>query len=312
VYPVDARGLMTAPMFDASNSGSKYKDPRAFAKDQAKFLQRTAEEHGTMQQMAQETGGHAFYNNNGLSQAVTRAVAEGSNYYTIAYAPANTRWNGAYRRIRIKLEQPNLTLTYRHGYYADNPEDHVKRSTPAAATTLGPAIRSAMMRGAPDPTQILFKVSVAPLGTAVEDKLAPGNSAVPKFKGPYLRYNVSYAANPRDVTFNLQPDGAYQGDMHFLIFVYDQDGELLSNVVNIVKANVSPASYAAALRTGLHFQQQVSVPVKGRYFLRIGIHDIPADRVGALEVPIAAVKSLAPAAVPASTSNAPPVTPKQR
>ena len=54
VYPIDARGLMTAPMMDASNSGSKYANPRnpgAFGKDQTKFFQQTAEEHGTMRKI---------------------------------------------------------------------------------------------------------------------------------------------------------------------------------------------------------------------------------------------------------------------
>jgi len=157
----------------------------------------------TMQQMAQDTGGHAFYNTNGLSHAVAEAISEGSNYYTLAYTPTNTKWNGAYRKIQIKLRQPNLTLTYRRGYFADNPEEHLKHSTSSAATSAGTSadkppdsIRPAMMHGAPTPTQIIFKASVLPIGGPPEDKLAPGNSAVPNLKGPYRRYNVSYAASP--------------------------------------------------------------------------------------------------------------------
>jgi len=315
VYPVDARGLMTAPMYDASNSGAKYRNPRAFAKDQTKFFQQTAEEHATMQQMAQDTGGHAFYNTNGLSHAVAEAISEGSNYYTLAYTPTNTKWNGAYRKIQIKLRQPNLTLTYRRGYFADNPEEHLKHSTSSAATSAGTSadkppdsIRPAMMHGAPTPTQIIFKASVLPIGGPPEDKLAPGNSAVPNLKGPYRRYNVSYAASPHDVTFSIQPNGAYQTSLQFLIFVYNQDGELLNTIGNTARGNLSPEAYAASLRTGLHFQQQISVPVKGESFLRIGVHDLSSDRIGALEVPVVSVKNLAPLPLPAATANTPAVT----
>lgn len=307
VYPVDARGLMTAPMYDASNSGAKYRDPRAFAKDQTKFFQQTAEEHATMQQMAQDTGGHAFYNTNGLNHAVAEAISEGSNYYTLAYTPTNTKWNGAYRKIQIKLRQPNLTLTYRRGYFADDPEAHVKHSAAAAASPPD-SIRPAMMHGAPTPTQIIFKASVFPFGGSPEDKLAPGNSAAPSLRGPYRRYNISYAASPHDVTFSIQPNGAYRTSLQFLVFVYNQDGELLNTIGNTTIGNLNPEGYAATLRTGLHFQQQVSVPVKGQYFLRIGVHDIAGDRIGAIEVPVAAVKNLPPLPAPAATATAPAVT----
>lgn len=79
VYPVDARGLTTSPVFNAATSGEKYsKRPSSWVQDQEKFLQQTAEEHMTMDQMAQATGGHAFYNTNGLSQAVAKAIDSGS------------------------------------------------------------------------------------------------------------------------------------------------------------------------------------------------------------------------------------------
>ena len=307
VYPVDARGLMTAPMYDASNSGSKYRDPRAFSKDQAKFFQQTAQEHGTMQQMAQDTGGQAFYNTNGLSQAVTRAITAGSNYYTLAYTPTNTQWNGSYRKVQIKLPQPNLTLTYRRGYFADDPDAHLKHDTSPTPTTLDP-MRPAMMRGAPAPTQIIFKASVLPIAGQPQEKPATGNVADPTLKGPYRSYNVSYAANPRDVSFSIQPDGGYRGRIQFVVFLYDQDGKLVNAIADTATANLSPEAYNATLRTGLHFQQQISVPLKGQYFLRIGIHDIAGDHVGAMEIPVASIKNLPPLPAPATTANVPAVT----
>jgi hypothetical protein len=74
---------------------------------------------------------------------------------------------------------------------------------------------------------------------------------------------------------------------------------------------------------GMAFHQEVSVPVKGRYYLRTAIHDLNSDRVGAVEVPVAAVAKLeplkpllavvapadgsaAPASAPAATPSAEP------
>ena len=45
---------------------------------------------------------------------------------------------------------------------------------------------------------------------------------------------------------------------------------------------------------GIAFHQEISVPVKGQYFLRTAIHDMVSDRVGAVEIPVAAVARLEP------------------
>ena len=49
-------------------------------------------------------------------------------------------------------------------------------------------------------------------------------------------------------------------------------------------------TYQKLLSTGLSVVQQVAVPVKGNYFLRIGLHDLGDDRVGALELAVDEVK----------------------
>jgi hypothetical protein len=39
----------------------------------------------------------------------------------------------------------------------------------------------------------------------------------------------------------------------------------------------------------LEFHQSIDAPAKGAFFLRIGVHDLSSDRVGAVEVPLAAI-----------------------
>jgi VWFA-related protein len=159
VYPVDARGLMVSPIFNAANSGSQYgRDRTAASKEEAKFFQQTAAEHATMLKMAEQTGGKAFINTNGLSQAVASAIDAGSNYYTLAYSPTNTKWNGTFRKIQVNLQQRGYTLSYRRGYYADDPDGptkHYGATTTTPTTKPADPMNAAMMRGGPDPTQII-------------------------------------------------------------------------------------------------------------------------------------------------------------
>jgi VWFA-related protein len=131
VYPIDARGLMVTPMQSVGNSGRTYAtNPRAFAKDNSTFFQNTANEHGTMESMAEATGGQAFVNTNGLKEAVEKAVNAGSNYYTLTYTPTNQQWKGEFRRIQINLARRGLNLAYRRGYLADDPNTTPRNANP--------------------------------------------------------------------------------------------------------------------------------------------------------------------------------------
>ncbi len=324
VYPVDARGLMVSPTMSAANSGSKYvRNPRAFAADESKFFQQTSAEHATMQQMAEQTGGRAFINTNGLSQAVASAIDSGSNYYTLTYAPTETRNDGKFRKLQVRLQQQGYNLSYRRGYFANDPDSDATKQLPKAAAPATPAtaattpskppaptdsMRAAMTRGAPNPSEILFKVRILPAGAATdaEATVAPGNAPNPDVKlshGPYRRYLLDMAADPRAVLFTQSSDKLYHGDIQTRIDVYDQDGNLIIDTFNTAHANINAATLQRMLTSGIQLHQQISVPVKGSYYLRIGIHDLNSDRIGSVEVPVAAVKNLAPLPAPSAPAS---------
>ncbi|WP_158944912.1 VWA domain-containing protein [Granulicella sp. S190] len=316
VYPIDVRGAMTSPNMDVSQSTAIYvDDPKRFAADERKFHLTTGSENMTMLRMADDSGGHAFINTNDLVDAVDKAIAAGSHYYTLTYSPNDTKWNGNFRKIQVSLQQQGLHLAYRRGYFADSSDAHsqpgsrTKKNPAAAAVPLEP-MRVAMMFGAPDPTQITLKARVLPASTTPEDQLAEGNILTPSspMKGPYRRYSIDIAADPGPLHFEPASDGIYHANLQFLTYLYDQNGLLLNVENNPVRANFSPEVYRRVLQSGLPYHEEISVPLKGDYYIRIGLHDLTSNSIGALEVPIAAVKNLAPIAV--STSAQPPASPK--
>ena len=310
VYPVDARGLMVLPMFAASNSGAKYvKNPGAMSSDMTKFANSQAGEHGTMMQMAYDTGGEAFVNTNGLAEAVGKAIEVGSNYYTISYTPTNSKWNGDYRKIDVKLSHNGYSLAFRHGYYADDPDSPVVTNSASSSITAENrteakpdpnAMLQAMAHGMPGGTQIIYKVRVIPATTTPEDALAKDNLTGAKgfvpIKGPYRRYLVDYAAAPSDVTFTTGADKLYHCSLEFVTLVYQQDGQLAVAQTNEVDASLTADCIKALVRGGIPFHQEISVPVKGTYFIRTGIHDVTGNKIGAVEVPVSTVSKLPPPA----------------
>jgi VWFA-related protein len=301
LYPVDARGLTNSNTFSAtSNSAAKYaRNPAAVGADEAKFEQQMEADNSTMLQAAKDTGGHAFINTNALSDAVGKAIDDGSNFYTLTFSPANTKWDGRYRKIELAVPNKGYQLSYRRGYYADDPNSpgqHEKPQAAAVAVAAKNALSRGMVRGAPVPTQIQFTVRVRAVTGEPETTVASGNelaSAEPEAHAPFTRYAVDFAIDPHDFSF-AQADGNFHDDIEFVTFVYDQSGNLVNRSGATLHADFKPAVYADFIKRPFSYNQDVSVPRKGNFFLRIGIHDGNSDRMGAIEIPVDTVKGLAP------------------
>jgi VWFA-related protein len=321
VYPIDARGLFSSQVFNAATSRNYSGSPARMQQDLDKFSTDTTSEHSTMQEMADATGGHAFYNTNGLSQAVMSAITDGSNFYTLTYTPTNSESNGKFRKIKVQLARQGINLAYRHGYYADAPDKAPpsiqgqpgKSGVADAAVTTGTpnpmqGLRGAVTRGSPTPTEILMKVAVLPLElpTQTEDNPAPNNVLTEKVHGPFHRYVVSYAINPSDITFIRAADGKIHAGFELAIFVFNPDGTLVNRVTNTLHIDSTLDEIKKNVSQGIQYRQEISAPAKGEYFLRIIVHDLPRDRFGAVEVATSEVRKLPPATATPPTSTPPP------
>jgi VWFA-related protein len=325
VYPIDARGLAGPSVYSVESAGRQY-DPKldpnqgrnqdVFTNHLNDSIRQNADDNSTMLQMAEQTGGHAYIDTNGLADAVVRSIEAGSNYYTLTYTPPDTTNDGKFRRIQLKLRRDGYTLAYRRGYYADAPAP-ASSPTPVTVSNAAPhfvplaaaptayvadPMHNAMIFGSPLPTQITLKVLVVPAAGHPEDTLASGNYAIPsgKITGPYHRYDVTIAADPSAIVFTPAADGNHHASLLFRTYVYSPNGRLVNTSSRVDDANLTPALYKLALHSGLFFHQEISVPLKGEFYLRIGVHDVTADHDGAVEIPLASVKNLPPVTVPPS------------
>lgn len=299
VYPIDAAGLKTdaAPIADDSGPASSGK---GLISAQTKLFQDRSSEHSTMYQIAADTGGHAYLDTNGLNKAVGEAIENGSNYYTLSYVPTNAAQDGKFRKIQVKLAQPAATLTYRSGYYADDAARSRHQPQSFATTGQPNSLTRAMMRGAPQATDILLKLQVRPASNDTEKSIAPGNilntepAAKLKIKPPFRRYAVDIAADAHDIHITPTRDSHYLFSTEVITCVYDTNGVLINTVIQKAHGNLSPSTFANMAHTGLPFHQEISVPVDGQYYLRTAVHDLDTDRYGSVELSVGAVAKLAP------------------
>ena len=312
VYPVDARGIMMDPGLDASHSGKGYsKNPQNFAADQTAFSGSQVEEHQTMQAIADDTGGQAFFNTNDLATAVAKAIDSGSNFYELAYSPNHQNANGEYRTIQVELANAaaakRIRLDFRKGYFAEDitsPPNHSEHPTIKASTAEDrPAYSyaaAAMSRGAPMPSDIVFRVRVLPASTAVENSLAPDNQSNPKvgFKAPYRRYDIDISTPGENFAFMVQPNGVRTGGIAFLAYVFDSDGKMLNAVGKSVQLHQTSAEHQKFIESKVGYHLEVSAPASGESFIRIGVHDLTTDTFGVVEIPTSSVIHLPPPVYP--------------
>ena len=71
--------------------------------------------------LAVDTGGLMIRNENNIGRALAHVAADAGTYYVIGYQPANTTFDGKYRRVEVRVKQPNLKVRARQGYLALDP-----------------------------------------------------------------------------------------------------------------------------------------------------------------------------------------------
>jgi VWFA-related protein len=139
VYPVDARGLTLSTDIDSQE---------------------------VMRELARETGGRAYVNQNEIKVGVQRAFADEAAAYTIGYYPENKKYDNKYRSVKVKVKRDGVEVQSRRGYYAIDPTQ-IKGYNPQQE------VASALGDIAPA-TLVSFKVQVKPPTT----NSAPGKIGV--------------------------------------------------------------------------------------------------------------------------------------
>ncbi|MFZ0797099.1 MAG: VWA domain-containing protein, partial [Terriglobales bacterium] len=95
IYPVDMRGIMMSGI-DSNTT---------FA----------------LQDLAAETGGKAYTNQNEIKDGIELAVADEDASYSLGYYPDNKKWDGKFRTIKVKLDRGDTEVRSRKGYFAVDP-----------------------------------------------------------------------------------------------------------------------------------------------------------------------------------------------
>ena len=291
IYPIGAEGLAVDRQYDFSGpQGPKIagvKVEQQMTQYQVGDLQGGSRERNatftSMDEWARDTGGEAFYNTNGLNDALDRVLSHGTHYYTITYSPTNKNMDGRLRHIEANVAGGNYHLSYRRGYYATNDTF----MPPVQSKPVSDPLRPLMDHGTPDSTAVVYTMRVLPASPqpAAGAQRAGDNE---NLKGPVTRYSASFNVAADHLTLEPAPDGVRHGNLEVTLLGYDRDGKPLNWMVRMLELTLPPDRYAVAQAKGVSFSLEIDVPSAAAY-LRSGVYDQGSSKAGTLEIPLAAV-----------------------
>jgi len=117
IYSLETPLLNVAPGRSASENA--FPDPQTL---EVKFtIERQSEEAAlqAMHALAADTGGFLYDKSNDLHAGLKRTLEDTETYYVLAYEPTNSKRDGTYRRIEVRLpNQRDLKVRARTGYFA--------------------------------------------------------------------------------------------------------------------------------------------------------------------------------------------------
>jgi VWFA-related protein len=234
LYPVDARGLTYSNSTDAQEN---------------------------MRELARETGGRAYVNQNEIRIGVDRAVQDFSATYTLGYYPENKKYDGKYRNIKVKFKRDGVEVQARKGYYALDPTQ-MKDYNPnqeVAAALRGDVVPS---------TQVSFTSRVLPPSA---NKAAPG------------KIGIDFLVDSDTLAIE-DANGGKRINVDFFATAFSSDGKIVANLNTKVDRAFDPATFQQIQQHGIQVHMDMD-PQPANAQLRLAVRDNRSGLVGTVRAP---------------------------
>jgi VWFA-related protein len=112
-------------------------------------VERRMAERQAMQTLAENTDGLTILNSNDLNRGFDRIASDMSSYYLLGYYASNTKPDGRFRQIAVRVKQPGVAVRARKGYRAPTAAEITVARRPveaASASSATTAVKAAIDR----------------------------------------------------------------------------------------------------------------------------------------------------------------------
>jgi hypothetical protein len=266
IYVVDARGLFggttqTTSTTNGLNSSGLLVFGPEYGRSVGGAGAFISNSQANMKSIAQETGGQYYVNRNDVDAAVAAASRDGSTYYSLAYYPEKKKFDGSFRRLKVVVKRPGVSVRHRLGYYA---VDFSKKSKKDRESELGSALNLTPLTPS---TELLFDAQV-------------------KTPEPAAKAAVPITFLVRSGNFSAEDSqGGKHLNLDFFAIATGPDGKTAANVGMSVNNTFSNEQFAQMSKQGILLPMEVSLP-PGSYNLLLAVRDNPTGMLGTLNVPL--------------------------
>ncbi|MBI3403834.1 MAG: VWA domain-containing protein [Acidobacteria bacterium] len=220
----------------------------------------------TMREIAELTGGRAYYNTNDIADSLREAMNDSRFTYVLGFYPTHEKWNGRFHEIKVHTSRSGIHLRFRHGYFAapDTPLD-------------ADAIRT-----------VLKEASAAPLNAGAVELTAAFEKGASSTDLARMRLRV----NLNDLSITTKEKGSF-GALDLLVEMADSSGSAVWKDGQHVNLSLLPATFTRVRKEGLKFN--ILLPrMDGAVEVRVAVRDANTGTFGTLRVPVAAIRQIFP------------------
>ncbi len=271
IYTIDPRGLQAPGMANAADDILRVvpDDPGSFVGRTDDREREFYETQQSLRYLAEETGGLAYVNQNGLDEGLKKAVADQS-YYLIGYEPNSETFDpkkNKYNKFEVKVTRPDTEVRYRTGFFAIS--DKEEKEIPQT------------------PTEKIKQALLSPFGSneiGLSLYAISGNDAK---SGEFIRSLVNISA--KDLKFTTEETGNRKANFDIIAMTFGDSGEPIDQVVKNYTIRVDEKTYQTILERGFVYDLPVQLKKYGAYQFRIALRDSETGKVGStskfIEVP---------------------------
>lgn len=215
-----------------------------------------------MQQIAETTGGKAYFGRNDMDAAMAGGIEASRTNYTLGFYLPDGERDSKYHALRVKVDRPGLQLFYRQGYYAGNTD------LPVPEKVTG-ELESALLN------------QVDSAGVGITARLDAPSGTPPA---------VTIHLNLDPTTLSLtekgtEKGGEWTGKVDETLIELSESGGTLTKVSDVKEFSVTNASRAKFDHEGVAWPFSIPL-IKGAVKITVVVRDLKTGRVGSLTIPL--------------------------
>ena len=215
-------------------------------------------------QLSEGTGAVLAGGTNDLKKGTDKVLADSAAYYDLSYPPSSEAYDGAYRKIEIKVKRPGVRVQSRAGYFA-----------------LPPSVSGQ--------TVLAYEI---PMLTALT---APAVSKDVEVHGGAFRFAPSTAGREVQMLLDVPMSGldfaidqktkTYKLRFGLMAVIKDDQGEIVQKISQVYPFE-GPTDKVEAMKRGkVGFNRSVALP-PGKYTFEAVVQDRGTQKIGSLRTPL--------------------------